>query len=101
RLSAQVRERVEVVQGALEDVDVVTKAFAGAESVFWLAPATPSAESIEGNAVRFTRPLCEAIKSQGVKRLVYVAGLRPRRATDFGFAAAARAMDELIDGTGV
>ncbi len=36
RLSPRVRERVEVVQGSHDDLDVVTKAFAGADCVFWL-----------------------------------------------------------------
>jgi uncharacterized protein YbjT (DUF2867 family) len=75
RLRPQVRERVEVVQGSLTDIDVVTQAFAGADSVFWLLPPNPQAENVEGYLLDFTRPLYQAVTSQGVNRLVYVTGL--------------------------
>ena len=38
RLSPQTRERVEVVDGSHGDPEVVDRAFAGADSLFWLAP---------------------------------------------------------------
>jgi uncharacterized protein YbjT (DUF2867 family) len=38
RLPSQTRERVEVVQGSHGNADVVNRAFAGADSVFWLVP---------------------------------------------------------------
>jgi len=36
-----IRDRIEVVQGSHSDTDGVERAFAGAHSVFWLAPADP------------------------------------------------------------
>ena len=75
RLPAHTRERVEVVQGSHGDLDVVTRAFAGADSVFWLVPPDPQAESVESAYVDFTRPACDAFKSQGVKRVVGVSAL--------------------------
>lgn len=36
RLSVEARERAEVVRGSHGDVDVVTRAFSGADAVFWL-----------------------------------------------------------------
>nr|WP_201380340.1 NAD(P)H-binding protein [Ktedonobacter sp. SOSP1-52] len=42
RLSPREHERVEVVQGSHGDLDVVTRAFTGADSVFWLVPRTPT-----------------------------------------------------------
>src|SRR4051812_41976964 len=70
RLSSRARERVEVVQGSTTDVDVVTKAFAGADCVFWLVPPNPRAESIPGHILDFVRPVCEAISRQGVERVI-------------------------------
>jgi uncharacterized protein YbjT (DUF2867 family) len=101
RLSPQARERVEVVQGSHDDIDVVTKAFAGADCVFWLVPPNPHAESVEGYLLDFTRPACEAIKSQGVKRVVGVSTLGHGVAKNAGQVSAALAMDELIESTGV
>jgi hypothetical protein len=65
RLPSHTRERVEVVQGSHGDIDVGTKAFAGADPVFWLVLPDPHAESVEAAYVDFTRPACDAFKSQG------------------------------------
>jgi uncharacterized protein YbjT (DUF2867 family) len=72
RLPAQVRDRAEVVTGSHGDIDVVTKAFAGADSVFWLAPTNARAEDVETAYTDFTRPACDAFSSQGVGRVVGV-----------------------------
>jgi uncharacterized protein YbjT (DUF2867 family) len=72
RLAPQVRDRVEVVEGSHDDLDVVTRAFTGADSVFWITPPNLRAASVDAAFVDFTRPACEAIKTQGVKRVVGV-----------------------------
>jgi uncharacterized protein YbjT (DUF2867 family) len=101
RLPSHTRERVEVVQGSHSDLDVVTRAFAGADSVFWLVPPDPQARSVEGAYVDFTRPACDAFKSQGVKRVVGVSALGRRVAGNAGLVSASLAMDDLIASTGV
>jgi uncharacterized protein YbjT (DUF2867 family) len=101
RLPARTRERVEVVQGSHGDLDVVTVAFAGADSVFWLVPPDPRADSVLAAYVDFTRPACEAFKSQGVKRVVGVSALGRGVARDAGRVSASLAMDDLIASTGV
>src|SRR4051812_21166623 len=75
RLSPQVRERVEVVPGSHGDLDVVTRAFAGAEAVFWLAPPNPRATSATAAYLDFSRPACAAFTGQGVGRVVGVSAL--------------------------
>ena len=47
RLPTRVRERVDVVQGSHGDPDVIDRAFAGADAVFWLVPPDPHAASLE------------------------------------------------------
>jgi uncharacterized protein YbjT (DUF2867 family) len=103
RLPTHIRERVEVVQGSHGDLDVVTKAFAGADSVFWLVPPNPHAESVEAAYVGFSRPACEAFKSQRVKRVVGVSafGRGAAVAGNAGYVTASLAMDDLIASTGV
>jgi uncharacterized protein YbjT (DUF2867 family) len=101
RLSPRVRERVEVVKGSHDDIDVVTEAFAGADSVFWLVPPDPRAESIQTHVLGFIRPLCKAIKSQGVKRVIGVSSLGRGIARNAGQISAIFAMDDLIESTGV
>jgi uncharacterized protein YbjT (DUF2867 family) len=101
RLDPKIRERVEVVQGSHDDINVVTKAFAGAESVFWLVPPNLPVEDATQYYLDFTRPACEAIKSQGVKRVVGISSLGRKVAEHIGLVGAAYVMDELIESTGV
>ena len=85
------------------DLNVVTRAFAGADSVFWLVPPDPHAKSVEAAYADFSRPACEAFKRQGVKRVVGVSALG--RGTPWvahaGLVTASLAMDDLIASTGV
>jgi uncharacterized protein YbjT (DUF2867 family) len=101
RLSPQVRERVEVVPGSHGDIDVVNEAFTGADSVFWLVPPDPHAKSIDGAYLDFTRPACDAFKSQGVKHVVGISALGRGVAGNAGHVSASLAMDDLIASTGV
>ena len=102
-LPRQVLDRVEVVEGSHGDIDVVNKAFAGADSVFWLCPPNPRAESVEAAYVDFTRPAADAIRSKGVKRVVAVSALGrgTAMARNAGYVTASLKMDDLIASTGV
>ncbi|MES2283339.1 MAG: NAD(P)H-binding protein [Pseudomonadota bacterium] len=103
RLPAHLRDRVDVVQGSHGDADVLDKAFAGADAVFWLLPPNPRAESLEAAYIDFTRPACEAFVRHGVKRVVGVSALG--RGTPMsksaGYVTASLAMDDLIAASGV
>ena len=102
-LPRQVLDRVEVVEGSHGNIDVVNKAFTGADSVFWLCPPNPRAESVEAAYVDFTRPAADAIRSKGVKRVVAVSALGrgTAMARNAGYVTASLKMDDLIAGTGV
>ena len=102
-LPTDVSARVEVVEGSHGDPAVVNEAFAGADAVFWLAPPDPRAASVEAAFVGFTRPAAEALKNQGVKRVVGVTALG--RGTPWadraGYVTGSLAMDDLIASSGV
>lgn len=102
-LPSQTRDRVEVVQGSHGDINIVNHAFKGADSVFWLCPPDPRAESVEAAYLNFTRPACEALRSQGVKRVVGISALGRGTAVarKAGFVTASLAMDDMIASTGV
>lgn len=103
RLSAAVRERVEVIQGSHGDPEVVVRAFDGADAVFWLLPTDNRAASIDDAYAGFTRPAAGAMRSQGVGRVVDVTALG-RNTADAGragYVTASLAMDDLIASTGV
>ncbi|MBB6734354.1 NAD(P)H-binding protein [Cohnella zeiphila] len=101
RLSPRVRERAEVVQGSHDDIEVVAKALEGADTVFWLVPPDPRAESVQSHVLNFVRPLCEAINRQGVKRVIGVSSLGRGIAKNAGQISAIFAMDDLVESTGV
>jgi uncharacterized protein YbjT (DUF2867 family) len=103
RLSPRVRERVEVVQGSHGDPDVVSRAFAGADAVFWLVPPNATAGSLEAAYLDFSRPACDALKSCGVQRVVGISALGrgTTMARNAGLVTVSLAMDDLIASTGV
>lgn len=107
RLSPLVRSRVEVVQGSHGDAEVVTRAFADAEAVFWLVPPDYRSPNVRSSYVDFTRPAAEAFTGpftgQGEQRVVGVStlGRRSELADQAGLVTASLAMRDLIAGTGV
>jgi len=103
QISPVVRERVEVIDGSHADADVVNRAFAGADSVFWVVPPDPRAKSVEAAYIDFTRPACDAFKKHRVKRVVGISALGRGTpwATNAGLVTASLKMDDLIASTGV
>ncbi len=101
KLSDGVRNRVEIVEGSHGDHDVVMKAFAGADAVFWLVPTNPRASSPREAYVDFSLPACEAFKAQGVKHVVGISALGRGFPGNAGLAAATLEMDDAIARTGV
>jgi uncharacterized protein YbjT (DUF2867 family) len=99
RLAPDVLSRVEVVRGSHADPGVVTAALAGADSVFWLVPPNPRADSVEDYLMGFARSASAAVA--GVRRVVAVSTLGRGIAKNAGQISAALDMDELIESTGV
>jgi uncharacterized protein YbjT (DUF2867 family) len=75
RLAAEIRGRVDIVEGSHGDAAAVNEAFRGATSVFWLCPPNPKALSLEAGYLDFVRPACEAFRTHRVQRVVAVSGL--------------------------
>jgi uncharacterized protein YbjT (DUF2867 family) len=103
KLPVSIRARVDVVEGSHNDAAIVGRAFAGADSLFWLVPADPKSPSVEAAYVDFSRPAAEAIKRHGVKRVVVVTALgRVSPLVDHsGYVKASLAMNDLLAGNGV
>ncbi|MER6142426.1 NAD(P)H-binding protein [Streptomyces sparsogenes] len=103
KLPEAVRARVDVVTGSHGDAEVVDRAFAGADAVFWLAPPDPRAPSLDAVYSEFTRPAAKAFTAHGVGHVVGVSALgRGTPVADrAGHVTASLAMDDLIAHTGV
>jgi uncharacterized protein YbjT (DUF2867 family) len=103
KLSDSIRDRVDVVPGSHGDADVVDRAFAGADAVFWLVPPDASAPSLDVAYCGFTRAAAQAFTAHGVEHVVGVSALG--RGTSVagraGLVTASLAMDDLIASTGV
>ncbi|HEV2639520.1 MAG TPA: NAD(P)H-binding protein [Actinocrinis sp.] len=103
KLSDAVRERVDVVVGSHGDAEVVDRAFAGAQAVFWVVPPDPGAPSLEAAYTGFTRAAAKAFVTCGVGHVVGVSALG--RGTPVagraGLVTASLAMDDFIAETGV
>ncbi|MFE3650687.1 NAD(P)H-binding protein [Streptomyces sp. NPDC057579] len=103
KLPAAVRAHVDVVTGSHDDAEVVDRAFAGADAVFWLVPSTTQAPSLDAMYSGFTRAAAKAFTTHKVGHVVGVSALgRGTPVADrAGHVTASLAMDDLIAGTGV
>lgn len=103
KLSDSVRERVEVVSGSHGDAEVVDRAFAGADAVFWLVPPDSRTPSLEAAYSGFTQAAAKAFTAHGVGHVVGVSALGRDTtvAGRAGLVTASLAMDDLIASTGV
>ncbi|MGV9854323.1 NAD(P)H-binding protein [Streptomyces sp. NPDC003442] len=103
KLPDAVRARVDVVTGSHGDAEVVDRAFAGADAVFWLVPPHPRAPSLDAAYSGFTRAAAKAFTVHGVGHVVGVSALGrgTPAAGRAGHVTASLAMDDLIAGTGV
>lgn len=103
KLSASVQSRVEVIEGSHGDADVVDRAFAGADTLFWLVPPNPRARTVDEAYVGFTRPTIAALQRHGVQRVVDITALGRGTpwADSAGFVTSSFLMDDLFAGSGV
>ncbi|BCM88919.1 NAD(P)H azoreductase [Abditibacteriota bacterium] len=101
RLAPEVRDQVDVVPGSTDDESVLSRAFEGAESLFWVIPPSFQVNNATEYYLHFTRPACQAIKSQGLKRVVGVSALGRGWPRDAGPVTAVFASDAEIESTGV
>ncbi|GAA1528362.1 NAD(P)H-binding protein [Kribbella lupini] len=103
KLPDDVRGRVDIVTGSHGDAEVVGKAFAGADTVFWVVPPDSRTPSLEAAYSGFTRAATEAFTAYGVSHVVGVSALGRGTpvAGQAGLVTASLAMDDLIANTGV
>jgi uncharacterized protein YbjT (DUF2867 family) len=101
RLLPEVREKVEIVQGSMDDAAVLSKACAGVDTLFWCVPQSNQQADVTEYYLQFTRPACMAVTSQGVKRVVAISSGGRGRARNAGPISALHAMEAMFEKTGV
>jgi uncharacterized protein YbjT (DUF2867 family) len=85
----------------MDDEKVLSRAFEGAESLFWLVPPSFTTNDDTKYCLQFTQPACRAIQSQGVKRVLAVSALGRGIAIPAGPVTATFVKDAEIERTGV
>src|SRR5271168_4437515 len=75
KLAAEIQSSVEIVQGSTDDIKVLSKALRDADAFFWLIPPPFQHTDLNAYMLRFTKPACDAVTAQGVKRVVAVSSL--------------------------
>ena len=103
KLPADMRGRIEVVEGSHGDAAVIERALAGADRLFWLPPADFQAPDMYAYYLDFARPAAEAVRRLGVERVVGISALGrgTRWSERAGFVTASLRIDDLFMGTGV
>ena len=74
KLSGEAKERAEIIQGSLDDPEVVSKAYEGADELFFVVPPDMQYMDVNEYYLGFAGPTCDAIKRQAVKRVIFVSG---------------------------
>ncbi|GIJ46030.1 NmrA family transcriptional regulator [Virgisporangium aliadipatigenens] len=99
---SRVPDGVDVVAGSHGNPDVVAKAFAGADAVFWLAPPNFAATNVVESYVDFSRAAA-TLAAHGGQRVVAVSALGrgTPMAARAGMVSASLAMDALFADAGV
>jgi len=100
RLPPDAAGRVDVVVGSLDENDVLQRAFAGAEAVFWCVPQSETPDDVREHYLRFARPACASFRAQDVRRVVAVSSGGYGRARNAGPISALHAVEAMIEETG-
>lgn len=100
KIPAGVRDRVEVVVGSHRDREVLDKALDGADALFWLMPASPTASSPYEAYVTASIPGADAVVRHAVPRVVIISALGRGSQIYAGHVSASHAMEDLFRSTG-
>ena len=103
KLAPEVRDRVDVVEGSLDDDATMMRALDGAESLFLVVPPLFATPDVEEYYLGMTRPSCRAVTRHGVRRVVTVSGIGRKVAAGAAVSpiSAAFAKDAELERTGV
>lgn len=100
KLPAEVRDLVETVVGSHRDRDVLDRALAGADALFWLMPSDATASSPYEAYVTASIPGADAVVRHEVPRVVIVSALGRGSQIYAGHVSASHAMEDLFRSTG-
>jgi uncharacterized protein YbjT (DUF2867 family) len=95
------RDDVEVVRGDLTEPESLTKAFDGADVVYYLVHSMGTSKDFVADEKRSARNVVEAARRAGVRRLVYLSGLHPEGTPLSRHLASRTEVGEILIGSGI
>ena len=101
RIEPGLAEKVEVVEGSLDDPAILGRALDGAEAVYYCIPPDPRASNVLGSYFGFARPFAAALAGSSVGRVVFVSSGGRGLAKHAGPISAIHEVEELFEATGV
>jgi uncharacterized protein YbjT (DUF2867 family) len=101
KLSPQVRQDAEIIQGSSDDIDVLLAALDGADALYWCVPPAFRALDTRQYYRNFVTPVCQAIRDTRLKQVVGVSALGRGAALKAGPISNAHFADAMIEETGV
>ena len=100
RIAPGLLDKVEVVEGSMDDPSAIGKALEGAEAVFWCVPPDGRAY-FKGYYAEFSRPFLDALPGSTARRVVLGSSGGRGRSRDAGPIADVHALEEHLEATGL
>ncbi len=93
-------EKVEIIQGSLDDANSVAKAYAGIDDILFVVPPSMQYSNVNEYYLKFANITCQAIKEQKVKRVVFVSGTGLGFEKKAGPVSASYLVEKMLEETG-
>jgi uncharacterized protein YbjT (DUF2867 family) len=100
KLPGEAKEKAEIIEGSLDDAEIVSEAYEGAEQLFFVVPPSMQYADVHEYYLRFAAPTCAAVEARGVKRIVFVSGTGLGREKKAGPVSAAYRVEKKLEETG-
>jgi uncharacterized protein YbjT (DUF2867 family) len=100
KLADSVRDRAVVIQGSIDDAQVLIQALDGAEAMFWCIPQSHTQTNVLDYYLQFTQAAAIAISQVKTPRVVSVSSGGRGLAKNAGAISALHAMEDLLNKTG-
>ena len=100
KISDIAKEKIEVIQGSLDDTQSVAKAYAGVDDLFFVVPPSMQYSDVNEYYLKFGKITCQAIQQQKVKRVVFISGTGLGHEKKAGPISASYLVEKLLEDTG-
>lgn len=101
KLMDDVHSYAEIIQGSIDDTNVLIQALDGAEAMFWCIPQSHTQDNVLDYYLKLSQAAAIAIRQTQIPRVVTVSSGGKGLAKNAGAISALHAMEDLLNETGV